>query len=135
MSVATLVRREAALDRKEMAMRASARVAKMQQEVKDKVAKAKVALASVQENSSVAIATNGAARVGGMALEAYARKRMTAEKAKAIGPLATVAAIVGYTLGMTETKASTQYALFTAAGVAEGAASRFLIEQIDRAIA
>jgi putative Mn2+ efflux pump MntP len=135
MSVATLVRREAALDRKEMAMRASARIAKMQDELKEKVGKAKSALANVQESSAAAIATNGAARVGGMALEAYARKKMTAEKAKAIGPIATVAAIVGYTMGMTETKASTQYALFTAAGIAEGAASRFLIEQIDRAIA
>jgi hypothetical protein len=132
MSSVALARREAALERKEMAARAAARIAKIQDMAKGQVVKARAALDGVKESSQVAIATNGAARVGGMAFEAYARRHIDADKAKLIGPAATLGSIALYSIGMVEKKASTQYMYFAAAGVMEGMASRFVIDQIDR---
>jgi hypothetical protein len=136
-AVAALARREAELDKREMAMRTSARIANMKQEATQIAAKAKAAVQNIKEDSKLAVASNGAARVGGMVLESYLRNKVwkdQPDRMKSVGPLATVAAIVGYTLGMQESKPANQFAYFTAAGVAEGVATTFLKEQIDRAM-
>lgn len=129
-----LVKQQAELDRREAAFASRARMMRMQAEAKEIVAKAKARMADVQESSKGAIATNGIARVGGIALESYARRKLSPDNAKMIGPAATVGAIVAYTLGMNSNKASEQYAYFAAGGLLEGAASRFLIEQVDKAL-
>lgn len=128
-----LARKEAEIARREVAFRAGRQIQNAKEQASLALVKAKAAVESIKDSSSAAIATNGAARLGGMAIESYARRKLAPEKSKLIGPIATVGAVVAYTLGMQEKKAATQYAYFSAAGLCEGAASRFLLEQMDRA--
>jgi hypothetical protein len=130
-----VVKREAELDKRETAWRASQRIARIKDQADEIAQKAKKKLDTVKDSNKAAVATNGVARTGGMALECYVRTKMDQKKVDSAGAVAVVGAIVGYTLGMQSSSPTEQLTAFTLAGAAEGFASRFLLKQFDSAFA
>lgn len=127
-----LVKKEAELDRRELNMRTAARLARVKEEADKLVAGTKRRLENVKESGKMAVGLNGVGRVSGTFLEAYIKRKTEPDTAKKVGPVSLVAAIAGYTIGIYSDKPADSLAAFAIAGLADGMASRFLVQTADK---